>query len=860
YLSDRPTPYAVLSSKGKQLFYLRSSGTENPTSPLFFYIFLVLGTLFSTRWIQEGATQLAQRNGVFMGLGFLVMILFMLRALTYTYPDLLQLRHFELFSPEIYQGGVWLNSLGDLLINAFLLLWIALFAYRGFRDWPMKFPRQLFVRTMITLLLLVALVRGTFQMAAVVQSLVTDAEISFKVTDFFSLNVYSFVAFLILATLGVSYFLLAQILLRMLRACWPWQSLLLYVLMSTLGLALLTFTRDTALIELNLMVLIWLLLFSLLLNSRYLSGVKFRLNISELLFWLFFFSFSMAAVIVMENRKYEQGQRRLFAQKLSQQAEPSNERLLNIALTYLDQDFLNQQFDRFTHPIENAQLKDSLLNKNFNAFLNAFDTRIYVFDGALTPQPLFNEDPATFETLNTIYNNQGKETSIPDLRYFERSFDRFSYISRKEVVHPGDQVIRGYLFVLAEPRRYKKDALVPALFRQSREALLPEYSSSYAYAVYLGGELVDHYNHYEFPTHLEPQQIPVSEYELRRQNDYVELWYRKTKNNVVIIAKKDNYFLESITLFAYFFTLFLLLIAFYGLGRILVQSRLRWTFFRDRFRFSIRNQIHSTIIAVSLISFIVIGASTILFFISRYRTSNQEVLSRNMQIMVNQMQNKLKEEAASQRNASTANAEGKLVQLMQELSEIHGTDVNLFDTTGQLQVASRPLIYAKGVLSTLMNPEAWYSLHLRSAVQSVQNERMGKVDYISMYNPLRDPEGTVIGYLNVPSYNTQGDLRQEISNFIVTLINLNAFIFLIAGAISLLITNRITLSFSLIGRKMQDINLGRMNQEISWDRQDEIGQLVREYNKMVTKLDESAAALAKSERESAWRQMARQVA
>ena len=35
---------------------------------------------------------------------------------------------------------------------------------------------------------------------------------------------------------------------------------------------------------------------------------------------------------------------------------------------------------------------------------------------------------------------------------------------------------------------------------------------------------------------------------------------------------------------------------------------------------------------------------------------------------------------------------------------------------------------------------------------------------------------------------------------------------------------------------------------------------LKEYNKMVGKLDESAIALAKSEREGAWREMARQVA
>jgi nitrogen fixation/metabolism regulation signal transduction histidine kinase len=59
---------------------------------------------------------------------------------------------------------------------------------------------------------------------------------------------------------------------------------------------------------------------------------------------------------------------------------------------------------------------------------------------------------------------------------------------------------------------------------------------------------------------------------------------------------------------------------------------------------------------------------------------------------------------------------------------------------------------------------------------------------------------------------------------------------------------------------MKEVNLGKHNDEIAWKRNDEIGELVQEYNKMVTKLGESADALAKSEREGAWREMARQVA
>jgi two-component system, NtrC family, nitrogen regulation sensor histidine kinase NtrY len=118
----------------------------------------------------------------------------------------------------------------------------------------------------------------------------------------------------------------------------------------------------------------------------------------------------------------------------------------------------------------------------------------------------------------------------------------------------------------------------------------------------------------------------------------------------------------------------------------------------------------------------------------------------------------------------------------------------------------------------------------------------------------------VLKYLNIPYFSSQLDLKQEISNFLVTIINLNAFIFLIAGVIALFITNKITRSFSVIGDKMKEIRLGRTNEEIVWNKKDEIGELVRQYNMMVHQLEQSAEALAKSEREGAWREMARQVA
>jgi nitrogen fixation/metabolism regulation signal transduction histidine kinase len=199
-------------------------------------------------------------------------------------------------------------------------------------------------------------------------------------------------------------------------------------------------------------------------------------------------------------------------------------------------------------------------------------------------------------------------------------------------------------------------------------------------------------------------------------------------------------------------------------------------------------------------------------------------------------------------------------QVILRVSEVHGTDVNLYDLDGELITSSLPLPYTKGILSTYMEPVAFYHMDINNEVQYFQQEHIGELSYISNYKPVIDNEGNKVAYLNIPYFISETNLKEEISNFLVTIINLNAFIFLIAGIVAFYIANRITATFSVISEKMKLINLDRENEPIEWTRDDEIGQLVREFNTMLAKLDASADALAKTEREGAWREMARQIA
>ncbi|HZG23222.1 MAG TPA: histidine kinase dimerization/phospho-acceptor domain-containing protein, partial [Chitinophagaceae bacterium] len=601
-----------------------------------------------------------------------------------------------------------------------------------------------------------------------------------------------------------------------------------------------------------------LLIYIWLMQRRVFSGIYSNLNISVVLFWLFVFSVSISIIIIYENQKIELAQRKRTAEKLSTQADPSGERLISIALMYFDNDFLIRNFDRFKRRGSNAYLKDSLANKNFSPYLNKFDTKIYTFNERETP--LFNEASVSYDTLNTIYEIEGKPTSVNDVRYFEKAFDKYSYICKKTVRDSRGSAV-GYFFVLSDPKRYKSDALIPELFKQNKD-FLPEYSPISSYAIYNNLELFDYYNDYPFPTQLKPSQVPTQEYKQVKKNGYDELWYKEGKDKVVIFAKKDNYIIEAITLFAYLFSTFLLLVGIFRIVSLLVESRMQWSIIRQYWQLNIRSQIHSTIIFISLFSFVIIGVATIIFFENRYKKNNQDRLSKAIQIMANDIQKQIqrKEIADEEPGLDQTGASENLQKLLNDVADIHGAEINLYDLNGNLKVASNPFIYSKGILSSKMNPEAYFYMNNEELVQFINQEQMGDVVYQSIYSPVRKANGKAYAYLNIPSFVSQAELKKEISNFLVTIINLNAFIFLVAGVIALFITNRITSSFRLIGHKMREINLGKLNEEIEWNRDDEIGGLVKEYNKMVLKLGASAQALAKSEREGAWREMAKQVA
>ncbi len=798
-------------------------------------------------------------RGWLNGFSFLLTVVIVLRFLSYRYHFPFNFHSLELFDELIYASNRLHPSLGDLLINTILMFWIINFlklvsipAINAMKPVQRKFA------LMVTGLLSFILLAAAFVAANLVRSLIVDSKISFDVSNFFSLSIYTLVSFIILCFIILTFFYLSHVLLLLAKKCDGVSPLAKYIFIAVAGLAYISLNFYSPALTSNLLVLFWLLLYLLLFEYREGDFQTPLMRSSFFLIWLIIFAASVASLIIFQNRNVEIEQRKRIAEKLALQTDPSGENLMNLAVTYFNNSFLSNNFYRFKSQISNKVIKDSLINENFSGYLNKYDTRIYTFDSSEIP--LFNDDVASYEVIKNIINNESKKTNIPNLYYYENGLDRFSYLFEKEI-KTNDGVTLGYFFIVAKPKRYKTEALYPELFKQVKD-ISSDLNVNYAYAVYSKNAILTNFGDHNFPSALSKKEQPALEYEVRKYGDNNELWYNAGNSKVVVIIRKGSLFYEAITLFAYLFGTFLFIIILFHIGSVLFRSRFQWRAIKAASKFSIRSQVQSTIIFISIFSFVVIGVATISFYIDRFKKTNNERLLRAITMMSSQIQSDLSGHALFDDAVKIyeLGANSQLEETIANVSEIHGVDVNFYDVNGVLRISTQPYIYNKHILSEMMEPKAYYRLHFANDIKYIQNESVGKFGYVSIYVPIKDDAGQTYAYLNIPYLNSQSELNQEISNFLVTLINLNAFIFVLASAIALLLTNRITRSFSLIGDKMKEINLGKYNEEISWKSNDEIGTLVVEYNKMVKKLEESAQALAKSEREGAWREMARQVA
>ena len=274
-------------------------------------------------------------------------------------------------------------------------------------------------------------------------------------------------------------------------------------------------------------------------------------------------------------------------------------------------------------------------------------------------------------------------------------------------------------------------------------------------------------------------------------------------------------------------------------------------------RVSLRTRIFLSMILLTLIASLLMAGISIYQFKKEAKDYHQERLERK--------ENAIKEHinyilSTTTYPLTTENLRLIFKDKIHELSDIHSLQINIYSLKGKLLKSSK----GSFSIDTPAPPIPDYILKL---VQSSMEKRYVDIKtiddkkYRSSFSQIKDLKFKPLGILSLPYIEDDGFYDRELHNFLFRLGQVYAFMLIIAFGLAYFLSSYVTQSLKAISEKITETSLNQKNEKIEADDStEEISLLINAYNGMVDKLEESAVKLAQSEREQAWRDMAKQVA
>lgn len=209
---------------------------------------------------------------------------------------------------------------------------------------------------------------------------------------------------------------------------------------------------------------------------------------------------------------------------------------------------------------------------------------------------------------------------------------------------------------------------------------------------------------------------------------------------------------------------------------------------------------------------------------------------------------------------NTANLPKIFQERIYEISLINKLNISIYDLNGKLLKSSIANAFEKIDIAPIpMNILVELAQNSNHKILKTREEK--GIGFQSSYSYINDPKFKRIGILELQFTQDNSEIENELKEFISRLSLVYLFMFIIAIALAYFLSSYITRSIKTISDKMQQTRLNKRNEKIILNAaSSEIEVLVEAYNNMIDQLEESAAKLARSEREQAWREMAKQVA
>jgi two-component system nitrogen regulation sensor histidine kinase NtrY len=748
----------------------------------------------------------------------------------------------DLFDPKFFASSEFNPSMGDLILNSVVLLVVCIYLFRnyyrfGILRYSLSNP---VVSWLVSVVCVVFVLFGMLYPFVVIQTIYNNSAISLSIAESIQFDVLRIVALASVLLSWISAFLFMHVFVRVLMHEKNVWSIIIPVVIGSL--VFISINRESG------QVYFW----SFLAGLTYLVIViSLKLSTSLGKFQYATFAYLFVAVLCLSwngmfaIRHYEQQtslrQQFRFANNFLLERDNFGEYLLHEAAQRISNDVFIQR--TMASPLLGKEVIQQKINQvSLSGYFNRYHVDVFLYNAL--GEPLSPEDSVSFSKLINTYNTEAFRTEYDNVYWVT---DPQGDFSRKYVVlihlQKGETAV-GFVVLELSLKRIIPENVYPELLVDNR--FQQGYNTqAFSYAVvndkkiqYNAGDV-----NYEslVNAHLEDPQlysqgiIEENQLHVAAQDNSGRVAIVSTEVPTVIYQLADFSF--QVVIGVALILLFLLVQGF------LNYSRSRNIFLAVRIQLILNLAFFLPLIAVSVIT---LGLTTQ----SSQEQMNEDYLSKA---------NRFREPVAfalEESKGDEAEIEGQFTTL----TVLANVDANVFYPNGKLLASSQPLVFENQLLAPYINPAALKQIQLGDNV-FVSTEQVGNLQFNVAYAALFSPDtGQRSGILAIPFFQSASSLEQMQINVLANILTIFTLIFIALLLISFLVTKWVTAPLHMITKIIGRVSLTRTNTPLTWQSDDEIGLMVKEYNQMLIKLNDSKQELERGQRERAWREIAQQVA
>ena len=832
----------VSNNEGNYLFSLikKDVNAKNDSSQKLYGILYLVSLLFLLIFIFKWLSSLTHKKIFYRWLIVLFFLIVGLRYLMITLQIPSALYALNIFDPTYYASSSLIPSLGDLILHL---------AFSGVIVYPahiylrkVKFNRTIpkSKRIFYGLLLIISNIVIFLLAHNILQSIIYNSSFSLTLYNFLDFTIYSLLGILAIFLLLFFYFIIVDLTLRNLQKLLPWkQALWLFIAILTITVIYISTLNS----NIQFFSIIFFLLSNLLIFYIVRNFLKYK-YVHYVLIVLFSTVFVTYFIDYHSNQKETQ-KRKVLVANLENERDRVGEYLLRRKEKEIKED--NKLID-IAEEEDSKGLEKYLTNKYFGGFFRKYDIQASVCYSEEDVIQIYDVSIANYKKCQQFHELLQKDAvkeNKNQFHFLDNEDNQISYLGAFNLSR--DTSRERTLFILLESKPQKTLLGYPELLLDeeiTKEGPLSEY----AYAKYRNKKLVRNSGDYEYPLKLLNVFDTKKEETFINHKKYNHLVYNANPETTIIISKQRINVLEIIAQLSYIFVIFYLLF-------LIILFTNNYPSNIKKFNYNFKNKVKLSMILLLIVSLMSVGSATVYYAIDQFQIKQKETISEKLQSIIVDFENELDAEAPLNEDYSNY-----LSALLIKNSNIFYVDINLYGLDGNLIASSREQVFERNLLGKKMNPKVYQELAYYDQPKYIHNEKIGELEYHSAYVPIYNDNNKRIAYLNLPYFTKQKALKKEVYTLVMVLVNIYVFLIILGTVTAVIVSNNITKPLRLIQNRLRQIGLNKQNEKIHYESHDEVGELISEYNRMVDELEDKAQQLAQTERESAWREMAKQIA